>query len=358
MGIQGLTKLLADQAPECMKEQKFEGYFGRKIAVDASMHIYQFMVVVGRQGDQLLTSEAGDVTSHLQGMFYRTARMLEAGIRPVFVFDGKPPELKRAQLDQRLERREGATEALKAAQEAGNTEEIEKYSKRTIKVTREHNEECKKLLRLMGVPVVDAATEAEAQCAALAKAGLVYGVATEDMDALTFGTPRLIRHLMAPATSAQAITEFDHSKVLAGLGLTNAQFIDFCILCGCDYAGTIRGIGPVRALKLIQEHGSIEALLGALDPAKYQPPDGWPYKEARDFFAAPEVNDPAALPPLKWSEPDEEGLIQYLVGEKSFNEARVRSTVAKIKAAKGKAAQGRIESFFKPSGTITSAKPA
>ncbi|GFH09266.1 flap endonuclease 1, partial [Haematococcus lacustris] len=103
MGIQGLTKLLADQAPECMKEQKFEAYFGRKIAVDASMHIYQFMAVVGRMGDQMLTNEAGDVTSHLQGMFYRTAKMLEAGIRPVFVFDGKPPELKRKLLDQRGE---------------------------------------------------------------------------------------------------------------------------------------------------------------------------------------------------------------------------------------------------------------
>jgi len=79
MGIQGLTKLLGDNAPRCIKEQDFKNYFGRKIAVDASMHIYQFLAVVGRQGDQLLSNEAGEVTSHLQGMFYRTARMLEAG---------------------------------------------------------------------------------------------------------------------------------------------------------------------------------------------------------------------------------------------------------------------------------------
>uniref|UniRef100_A0A6S8GZ49 XPG N-terminal domain-containing protein n=1 Tax=Dunaliella tertiolecta TaxID=3047 RepID=A0A6S8GZ49_DUNTE len=169
MGIQGLTKLLADQAHECVREQKFETYFGRKIAVDASMHIYQFMVVVGRVGDQLLTNEAGEVTSHLQGMFYRTARMLEAGIKPVFVFDGKPPEIKRQQLDQRLERRTDADESLRKAQESGNQEEIEKYSKRSIKVTKQHNEECKELLRLMGVPIVDAATEAEAQCSSMCK---------------------------------------------------------------------------------------------------------------------------------------------------------------------------------------------
>lgn len=105
MGIHGLTKLLGDNAPGCIKETKFENLFGRKVAVDASMHIYQFMVVVGRQGDQLLTNEAGEITSHLQGMFFRTAKMLEAGIKPVYVFDGKPPQLKQDQLAQRTERR-------------------------------------------------------------------------------------------------------------------------------------------------------------------------------------------------------------------------------------------------------------
>lgn len=111
-------------------------------------------------------------------------------MKPVYVFDGKPPELKRAQLDARLERREEADKGLEAAKEAGDQEAIERYSKRTIKVTRAHNDECKRLLRLMGVPVIDAPTEAEAQCAVMAKAGLVYGVATEDMDCLTFGAPR------------------------------------------------------------------------------------------------------------------------------------------------------------------------
>ncbi|KAK1291335.1 Flap endonuclease 1 [Acorus calamus] len=60
--FQGLTKLLADNAPKSMKEQKFESYFGRKIAIDASMSIYQFLIVVGRVGSELLTNEAGDVT--------------------------------------------------------------------------------------------------------------------------------------------------------------------------------------------------------------------------------------------------------------------------------------------------------
>ncbi|XP_056175159.1 flap endonuclease 1-like isoform X2 [Syzygium oleosum] len=94
-------KLLADNAPKAMREQKLESYFGRRIAVDASMSIYQFLVVVGRKGTHMLTNEAGQVTSHLQGMHYRTIRLLEAGIQPVYVFDGKPPDLKKQELAQR-----------------------------------------------------------------------------------------------------------------------------------------------------------------------------------------------------------------------------------------------------------------
>lgn len=346
MGIQGLNKFLCDNAPSCMKEQKFDNYFGRKVAVDASMHIYQFMVVVGRVGDQLLTNEAGEVTSHLQGMFFRTAKMLEAGIRPAYVFDGKPPQLKQDQLAQRFERRQDASEELAKAKEAGDAEAVEKYSKRTVRVTREHNDECKRLLRLMGVPVIEAPTEAEAQCAEMVKGGLVYGLATEDMDALTFGAPRVIRHLMASSSQQASIVEIDRSKALDELGLTDDQFIDLCILCGCDYCSNIKGIGPVRALALIKKHGTIEAILEQLDSAKFPLPEPFPYQESRAFFKAPEVTPCADIPPLKWSAPDEDGLVQFLVAEKNFSEERVRKAVGRINAAKGKANQGRMESFF------------
>lgn len=130
-----------------------------------------------------------------------------------------------------------------------------------LQVTREHNEECKKLLRLMGVPVIDAPSEAEAQCAAMAKEGVVYGAATEDMDCLTFGCPTLIRHLMAPSSSNTPIQEFSLSVLLQELDVSMEQFVDMCILCGCDYASNIRGIGAVRALSLIKQHGSLEKVV-------------------------------------------------------------------------------------------------
>lgn len=113
----------------------------------------------------------------------------------------------------------------------------------------------------MGVPVIDAPSEAEAQCAAMAKAGVVYGAATEDMDCLTFGCPTLIRHLMAPSSSNTPIQEFSLATLLQELDVNMEQFIDMCILCGCDYASNIRGIGAVRALSLIKQHGSLEKVV-------------------------------------------------------------------------------------------------
>eukprot|EP00252_Welwitschia_mirabilis_P015842 TRINITY_DN35224_c0_g1_i1.p1 TRINITY_DN35224_c0_g1~~TRINITY_DN35224_c0_g1_i1.p1 ORF type:complete len:395 (-),score=81.55 TRINITY_DN35224_c0_g1_i1:82-1266(-) len=357
MGIKGLTKLLADNAPACMKEQKFESYFGRKIAIDASMSIYQFLIVVGRVGTETLTNEAGEVTSHLQGMFTRTIRLLEAGIKPVYVFDGKPPELKTEELAKRFARRAEATEDLAEAKEVGAKEDIERYSKRTVKVTKQHNEDCKKLLRLMGVPVIEAPCEAEAECAAFCKNDKVYAVASEDMDSLTFGAPKFLRHLMDPSSKKVPVMEFDISKVLEGLGLSMDQFVDLCILCGCDYCETIRGIGPQTAFKLIRQHGSLENIIENLNKERYQIPESWPYERARSLFKEPIVTPPENQPELKWTAPDVEGLIQFLVMENGFNHERVTKAIERIKAAKSKSSQGRLESFFKPAANpLTPAK--
>ncbi|CAN6469613.1 unnamed protein product [Victoria cruziana] len=154
-------------------------------------------------------------------MFWRTIRLLEAGLKPIYVFDGTPPYLKKQELVKRFSRRQDATDNLAEAKETGVREDIEKYSKRTVKVTNKHNEDCKRLLRLMGVPVVESPSEAEADCASLCKNGKVYAVASEDMDSLTFGAPKFLRHLMDPSSRKVPVVEIEITKCcspLAGFG--------------------------------------------------------------------------------------------------------------------------------------------
>ncbi|XP_071535450.1 flap endonuclease 1 [Panulirus ornatus] len=345
MGILGLSKLIADVAPSAVKENEIKNYFGRKVAVDASMSLYQFLVAVRQEGNMLMSAD-GETTSHLMGFFYRTIRMVENGIKPVYVFDGKPPTMKGGELAKRRERREEAQKALDVATEAGNVEEMDKFSRRLVKVTKTHTEEAKTLLKLMGIPFVEAPCEAEAQCAILAKSGKVYGVATEDMDALTFGTPILLRHLTFSEARKMPIKEFHLSKVLVELDVTQEEFIDMCILLGCDYCDSIKGIGPKRAIELIRNHKNIDDILKHIDKKKYPAPEDWPYEEARKLFLEPEVTDPKEIE-LKWTEPDEEGLVKYMCEEKGFSEDRIRNGSKKLAKARTSSTQGRLDSFFK-----------
>lgn len=300
MGIKGLSKLIGDNAPKSIKEHAMKDLFGRKVAIDASMSIYQFMIAVrsaGAMGAQAqLTNDKGEVTSHLQGMFYRTIRMVENGVKPVYVFDGKPPSLKSDELQKRSGKRDEAEKGLKKAEEEENVEDADKFSKRLVKVSKDDNEECKKLLKLMGIPVVQAPGEAEAQCAELCKSGKVWATATEDMDALTFGSPRLFRHMTFSQARKLPVTEFNLESVLEGLELTMDQFIDLCILCGCDYTNTIKGVGPKSALKLIKKHKSLEEVVAHYDEKKKQNiPSDFNFDGARKLFIEPDVQSCADL---------------------------------------------------------------
>lgn len=345
MGIKGLFQVISDNAPDAIKHGDIKQHFGRKVAIDASMSIYSFLIAVRSDG-QMLTSESGETTSHLMGIFYRTLRIIDNGIKPLYVFDGKPPTLKSGELAKRTARKAEATEALTDAKETGTAEDIEKFSRRTVRVTREHNEECKRLLKLMGVPYIDAPCEAEAQCAVLAKAGKVYAAASDDMDTLCFETPILLKKLMLSEQKKEPVQEIDLQKAMEGLGFDRAQFIDLCILLGCDYCETIPGVGPVTALKLIKEHKSIEEVLEHIG-SKYAVPEDWPYQDARELFSNPEVID-AEECDFKWEPPDVDGLIKFLVHEKGFAEERVRNGAAKLNKNLKTTTQSRLNDFFKP----------
>lgn len=317
------------------------------------MSLYQFLIAVRQQDGQQLTDSSGETTSHLVGMFYRTLRIVDGGIKPVYVFDGKPPDLKGGELAKRLEQREKAQKAAEELKETGTAEEISKFERRTVKVTRLQNEESKRLLKLMGIPFIEAPGEAEAQCAALARANKVYAAASEDMDTLTFGSPIVLRYLTAVESKGIPITEINLDTVLRSLELDQDQFIDLCILLGCDYCDSIRGVGPVTAYKLIKEHKNLEGIIKNLKSKpgnKFKIPEDWPYEAARELFKKPDIQEAADIE-LKWTAPDVEGLVDFLVKEKGFSESRVRKAAEKLTKENTGATQGRLEDFFKVKST-------
>jgi flap endonuclease-1 len=144
------------------------------------------------------------------------------------------------------------------------------------------------------------------------------------------------------------IKEFRIDRVLEGFKMTMSEFIDLCILLGCDYCDKIKGIGPKNAIKLIQEHKNIENILNQLDKKKNSVKDDWNYKKARELFHKPEVISAENID-LKWDAPDEEKIIEYMVHKNGFSEDRIRSGVQKLMKARKRTNQGRLDAFFKPS---------
>lgn len=169
------------------------------------------------------------------------------------------------------------------------------------------------------------------------QAGLVHHVATEDMDALTFKTTNLLRRLTMPEARKLPVQELSYEKVIKMLNLTHEQFVDLCILLGCDYVPNIKGIGPKKAIELIRQHKSLEAIIKSLKGSKYAVPENWEYEGARQLFLDPEVHH--EVPPPKWTQPNVEDCVEFLANEKGFAEERVRNALKRMEKAKGKTNQ-------------------
>ncbi|ADM11241.1 flap endonuclease-1 [Encephalitozoon intestinalis ATCC 50506] len=341
MGIKQLSKLLKENCAKGIKERPLAYYSSKRIAIDASMSMYQFLIAVRSDGSSLGNEDSP--TSHLVGFFYRTIRMVELGIIPVYVFDGVPPEVKMKELEKRSERRAAADKEYKEASEMGDKKLMEMYDKRKTKVTGMHVEECKRLLGLMGIPFETAPSEAEAYCAFLCKKKAVYGVATEDMDALTFGSPVVLRNFSGSQSRKLPIVEYNLPELLESLSLEHEEFIDLCILLGCDYCGTLKGIGPKRALGLIKKHGGIEKILQS---ENLEVPDGWRYRDAQRIFGSlPEIGDAREFN-ISWGSIDRNGIVSFLVEEKGFDLERVNRGIEKLVNSRKKGVQGRLDGFI------------
>ena len=371
MGIHKLMTLIQEKAPKAIKQVHMDMLTGKVVACDASMAIYQFLIATqgfsksGNPGLFELKDVDGNLTGHLVGLYHRTIQFMEAGVKPIWVFDGKPPDLKAHELDKRKESKENAEEQKEKAIESGDWEKVKQMAGRSIKITPEMMSDAKKLVRLMGCPIVEAPCEAEAQCAMIVKHGLAFATATEDMDCLTFGTNFMIRGLNS---KKEPLTQIELKVMLEQFEMTMDEFVDLCILCGCDYTKNIGGIGPVKAFKFVKDHSTIEKVLesiaeDALDEkkkVKYIVPSDFRYVESRALFNAPDViEDKAELEKqIKWMKPDEDGLKEFLVGSKGFTEQKVDTGLKKLAGAQTKVNQSRLDCFFKSAGTSQSKMPA
>src|SRR5262245_23797573 len=241
---------------------------GRLLAVDGHGELYQFLALIRLRDGTPLRDSTGRITSHLSGLFYRTTRLIaDHGARLVFVFDGTPPERKAAELARRRQVRARYTDEHAEALRSGDLRRAYSKATMTSRLTREMVAEARELLRLMGIPTVQAPSEAEAQAARMASSSRVWAAASKDYDSLLFGAPRVVRFLTisgkeflpSRGESRPIVPELlDLERLLAGWRITREQLIDLAILVGTDFNEGVKGIGPKKALKLVQEYGRIE----------------------------------------------------------------------------------------------------
>jgi flap endonuclease-1 len=312
---------------------ELEDLKGRRLAIDANNFIYQFLSVVRTPGTTPLTSPDGTVTSHLTGLLYRITHLVSKyDMSLVFVFDGKPPKLKQAEIEKRHQLREKATSEWKQALRAGDYAKAFSKAVMSSRLTGPMIQDAKNLLAFLGIPYVQAPSEAEAQAAYMAMKGDVWASGSNDYDSLLFGTPRLIRYLTVhgkeylpskgvsrPLKPELIVLE----QFLKKQGISRGQLIDMAIMAGTDFNKGVRGIGPKTALRLIKEYGSIGNL-----PSDVRERITSNYAEVREVFLKPEITSSydIVFNPLR-----EDDIYTFLCDEKGFSRARVERAINRMK---------------------------
>jgi len=308
---------------------------GKSIAIDAYNALYQFLAIIRQPDGTPLKDRTGKITSHLSGLLYRTSNLVQMEIKVIYVFDGMPPTLKEVEIKRRAKVKEEALVKYEKALQEGRVEEARMYAQMTSRLKDYMADDSKRLLTLLGIPWIQAPSEGEAQAAYLVKKGDSDFCASQDYDSLLFGASMLVRNVTLSGRRklprknvyievVPEIVELD--KVLKELGITHEQLIDVGILVGTDFNPKgVKGIGPKTALQLIRQYGSLEKLLPTLKEAEF-PVDP---QRIREIFLHPKVTDNYQL---VWKEPDIEGVIEFMCGERDFSEGRVRKAQEKITA--------------------------
>lgn len=344
MGVQ-LKELVAPVRVEL----ELENLSAKVVVLDAYNALYQFLATIRQPDGTPLMDAMGRVTSHLNGLFYRTINLLEKGIKPVYVFDGKPPELKAAELERRMKVREEAERKYVEALERGELEEARLYAQQASRLSTSMVDDAKKLLDAIGVPWVQAPAEGEAQAAYMVARGDAWAAASQDYDSLLYGAPRLVRNLTITGRRKLPRREeyvevkpelIELDKLLKYYGITRQQLVYIGLLLGTDYnPGGVKGVGPKKALKLIKELPNLEALARTVEWSFPVKPE-----DIAKLFLEPEVTSGYRL---EWRRPDRDRVIEFLCDEHQFSRERVGTALERLeKAYESLFKQSTLESWF------------
>ncbi|NMC06148.1 MAG: flap endonuclease-1 [Candidatus Lokiarchaeota archaeon] len=321
----------------------------KSIAIDTFNWLYSFLSSIRLSEGSMLQDDQGLATSHISGFFLRNIYLLENRIKPIYVFDGKPSDLKKTTLAKRAEVRDAAVKKSEDAKEEGDIEGARKFAEAGVHLEKYMIEDCKVLFKLMGIPYIEAPAEGEAQAAHLVNKGVVDKAVSQDYDCFLFGARSLLRNLTQQKVRhirgknyPIELESYDLETVLKHLGITREQLIDLGILIGTDFNPGIKGIGPKTALKYMQEHGSIENLYDKKpDLASHLPMDV--VQSVRKVFLEPDVTDTYKLVVEPF---DTDGLVEFLCKSKKFDEKRVKTRIAAMQRELKKAAQHSLDSFL------------
>lgn len=316
----------------------------KKIGIDFSNCAYQFLSSIRQPDGTPLMDSKGNITSHLQGLFSRTLNLMNKGIKICYIFDGKPPLLKQYEKEEREHRKRMAEARLKKAMEEEDVESMGRYSKQTSRLTSQMVMEAKELVKAMGLPVIQSPQESDAQGAFMAEKNDLFAFATSDADSLMHGCPRTIVNLTLAEKRKLPGGQFIYIKpqlielkdVLKHLKINQDQLIVMGILTGTDYNPKgIPGIGPKKALNLVQQYKKFDKLFSELNP-------DFNWKKIYAIFKSMPVMKNYQL---KWNSLDEEKVLKILVEKHEFNEERIKKLLNKNKQEQNNKKQKSLMDF-------------